>query len=219
MATILNPPQQAKQRVILRDVSWALYEHLLAEHEGVSNPRFSYDRGTLEIMAPLPEHEELKRDIDILVEMLAEGMDIDVSGYGSTTFRREDFARGFEPNACFYVRDAARMRGRKRIDLTVDPPPDLVIEVDITSPSLGKFPIFAGLGVAEVWRCDGEQLQIFRLIDGDYVQASESVALPGVTGDVPMRFIESGKTERRAAWLRSVREWARSHGASDDAAD
>src|SRR6266566_7352943 len=134
---------QPAQRVIVHSVSWTTYEHLLADLSNQSSTRLTYDRGMLEIMCPLPEHEEWNRTIALLVEVLAEEMRIDVRNFGSTTFRRADLARGFEPDSCFYIQHEADISGKSTIDLTVDPPPDLVIEVDVTSGSLDKFPIYA----------------------------------------------------------------------------
>jgi Uma2 family endonuclease len=203
------PGAGAAQCVILHGVSWETYERLLAEHEESSGTHFTYDRGRLEIMVLSAKHEAVKHVLALLVEVLAEEVGVDVYGLGSTTFRRADLARGFEPDECFYVQRAVLIRGKDEIDLTVDPPPDLVIEIDITSPSLNKFPIFAALGIPEVWRYDGAQVGIFGLEAGEYVAQAESIALPGVTGEVLTQFVEEDKQLKRTAWLRQVREWAR----------
>lgn len=147
MATVLSPPEQ---RVVLDNISWELYEELLAAHQDCSAPRFTYDRGLLEIVSPSAEHEHLKEMATLLVNIAAEEMSVNVEGFGSTTFRREDLARGFEPDACFYVQNVGRVKGKTRLDLTVDPPPDVIVEIDITSPSLSKFPIYAQMAVPEV---------------------------------------------------------------------
>ncbi len=212
MAKVLELP--AEQRIVLRGVSWETYEWLLADHEQRGVPHFTYDRGTLEIMSPLPVHEMLNRRIAQLVLAVAEGADLDVEDLGSTTFRREDLQRGFEPDSCFYFRDAKRIRGKKRLDLTVDPPPELVVEIDITSPSLDKLPIYAQLGVSEVWRYDGEKVAIFKLGDEEYAEAAESYVLPLLTGDIITGFIEKSASLERPAWMREVRRWAQEHGAS-----
>ena len=145
MATDLSPPEQ---RVLLTGVSWDTYERLLTDLENQSAPRLTYDRGLLEITKPSGEHERYNRAVALLVEVLAEELNIDVDNLGSTTFRREDIERGFEPDSCFYIQNADKVRGKARIDLTTDPSPDLVIEIDITSGSLDKFPIYAQVGVS-----------------------------------------------------------------------
>ena len=206
MATVLSPPDQ---RVLLQDINWETYESILEAHRNRSVPRFTYDQGSLEIMSPSPEHEKLKHTISVLVEVLAEGMDIDLEGLGSTTFKREDLKRGFEPDSCFYVQSVERVRGKTELDMTIDPPPDLLIEIDITSPSINRFPLFAQLGVPEVWRYKGERWMILMLEEGEYVERMESIALPGLTAARIGHFVEEGRTMRRPEWLRWVRDSVR----------
>jgi Uma2 family endonuclease len=200
---------QTEQRVIVRFVSWTTYEHLLADLSNQSSTRLTYDRGMLEIMGPLPEHEEWNRTIALLVEVLAEEMRIDVRNFGSTTFRRADLARGFEPDSCFYIQHETNISGKSTIDLTVDPPPDLVIEVDVTSGSLDKFPIYAQVGVPEVWRYDGQRLRISILMAERYVEAETSLALPLLTGQRLSETLAQSKILKRTALLRSFRTWVR----------
>jgi Uma2 family endonuclease len=205
MATVVSLPEQ---KVILSNVSWETYHRLLVEHDEQGNTRFNYDRGVLEIMVLSAEHERLKHTLATLVELLAGELGIDVDGVGSTTFRREDLARGFEADAAFYAQNAAAVADKTRIDLTEDPPPDLVIEIDVTSPSLDKFPIFATLGVPEVWRCEGARVTIFKLEAGQYVESNTSLMLVGVTSDGLSQLLEASQEMKRTAWLRRVREWA-----------
>ncbi|CAN5553677.1 Uma2 family endonuclease [soil metagenome] len=206
METVKSP---AEQKVLLNNVSWETYESLLEDHWDSSGPRFTFDRGMLEIMSPSPEHEAYNRSIALLVEFVAEKLGIDVYNLGSTTFRREDLERGFEPDSCFYIRNEEQVRGKDRIDLDVDPPPDLVIEVDITSPSTNKLPIYAQLGVPEVWRYDGEKLEILKLENGGYAESPESVALPALTSSTLSQLMGRSKSLRRTVWLREVRRKAR----------
>jgi Uma2 family endonuclease len=205
MATVLTPPEQ---RITLHNVSWETYEHLLADLQDSSAPRLTYDRGTLEITSPSSEHERYNRTAAQIVEELAVEMDLNFDNLGSTTFRREDIDRGFEPDSCFYIQNAARVRGKKRIDLIADPPPDLVIEIDITSPSLDKFPIFAQAGVPEVWRFDGRRLAIYELVGGEYFERDTSVAFPTITSADVTSFIRESETMDRPEWVRKLRAWA-----------
>jgi Uma2 family endonuclease len=211
MATVLGTPEQ---KVILNGVSWQTYERLLAEHAGSSGTRFSYDRGALEIRILSAKHEAIKHTLALLVEVVAEGLGVDVYGLGSTTFRREDLGRGFEPDACFYVQREALVRGKDEIDLRSDPPPDLVIETSITHPSLKKFPIFSALGVPEVWRYEGERAAIFSLGSGEYVEVDQSAALAGVTGEALSGLIAASQELKRTEWLRRLREWVRTQSNS-----
>ncbi len=204
--TVKSP---AEQKVLLSTISWETYERLLEDHQDSSAPRFTYDRGMLEIMSPSPEHEIFNRRIAQLVLAVTEEMGIDAEDLGSTTFRREDIERGFEPDSCFYIQNEERVRGKNRIDLAVDPPPDLVVEIDITSPSINKLPIYAQIGITEVWRYDGERLAIFKLGDEDYVETSESTALPPLTSSTLSELIKRSRSTRRTVWLKEVRESVR----------
>jgi Uma2 family endonuclease len=203
-----TPPPQTGQRVILHGVSWATYERLLADFQDSHAAHFAYDRGVLEIMVLSFEHEKINRLIHTLFEVIAAEMDVDFENAGSTTFKRADLARGFEPDTCFYIQNVEHIRGKKEIDLAVDPPPDLIIEIDISSPSLNKFPIYAQIGVPEVWRHDGTTLTIFTLKSGEYHAQEASIALPGLTGQVITQFLEDSQTMKRTEWFRRMREWA-----------
>jgi len=201
-----------EQRVLLRNVSWETYQRLIAEREERPVPRFFYDRGVLEIVSPSKGHESVSRVVALLVEELAVELDVDVESAGSTTFKREDLARGFEPDECFYFQNIERVRGKEDVDLDAgDPPPDLVFEVDLTNPSLDKLPIFAQVGVAEVWRYAGGRTEMFGLLGEElrYEALAESTVLPLLTTDVLARFVEEGLTTGRPAWVRGVRQWVR----------
>ncbi len=205
----------AEQRVLLRNVSWETYERLVAEREERRAPRFFYDRGVLEIVSPSAEHEELGHFLVLVVYELVVEWEIDMRAAGHTTFRREDLERGFEPDGSFYFsRNAERVRGKANIDLARgDPPPDLIVEVDVTSHSLDKLPIYARIGVPEVWRYAGGRPEILGLrgeAGGEgYEPLPESRVLPPLTNDVLARFVEGGRTKEPATWARAVREWAR----------
>ena len=209
MALALSPQEQAVQQVILHGVGWETYERLLADFRESHAAHFAYDQGMLEIRVPSAKHEEFNRTMALLIEMLALDLDMSVRNLGSTTFKREDLARGFEPDTCFYIQSAQRIRGKDEINLAVDPPPDLVIEIDITHPSLDKLPIYAAVGVPEVWCYDGHAVTIGSLQDGAYVAREASVAFPRLTREVLSRFMEESKQQERTAWLRSLRAWVR----------
>jgi Uma2 family endonuclease len=211
MATVPGP---SEQRTILHNVSWETYESLVADHRETSSPRFTYDRGTLEILSPSTKHERLNRRLATLVETVADEWGIDYDNVGSNTFTREDLKRGFEPDSCFYIQNVERVIDKEQIDLSVDPPPDLVLEIDITSPSLDKLPIYAQVGVPEVWRHDGRRVAIYRLEGESYTEQDESAALPGLTTAVISHFLQRSETQKRSTWLRSLREWARRPGSA-----
>jgi Uma2 family endonuclease len=206
METVERP---AEHRVILHNTSWETYERLMRERGESRVPRFTYDRGELEIMSPSTEHESIAYYIGLLVAVFAEEAGVDLYGAGSTTFDREDFERGFEPDACFYVRNAEHVRGKPRLDLSLDPPPDLLIEVDITSPSLDKFSIYVRASIPEIWRHDGERLAIFELSSEEYIEVAESKILPPLTSEALSSLIEQSSSLDIVTWMRRVREWSR----------
>jgi Uma2 family endonuclease len=202
MTAVFSPPEQ---RVQLHNVSWEMYESLLAAHQDASAPRFTYDRGILEIMSPSAEREQIKEVLTLLVNVTAEEAAIDIQGFGSTTFRRQDLERGFEPDSCFYIKNASSVRGKAQLDLTIDPPPELVIEIDITHSSIDKLSLLAHLGVAEFWLFDGTRLRIFKLISEEYAEQDVSTAFPSLTSAVVSHFIAQSRKLDRPAWLRQLR--------------
>jgi len=168
MGDVLTLPEQ---RVVLEDVSWETYEHLLSDHLDKSVPRFTFSRGRPEIVSRSSEHEEYKQALTMLVEMMAGGLEIDIRNLGSTTFKRSELERGFEADACFYVQSAARMHGKIHIDPAVDPAPDLVIEIEFTAPALNKLPIYEQFHVPEIWRYDGALLVVLQLAGTGYIES------------------------------------------------
>lgn len=169
--------QLGGQRVLLRNISWETYERLLADLENQSYIRMTYDQGDLEIMAPSFNHEFFNRSIAGLGRVIALEMDIEVIDAGSTTYRNKRLKRGTEPDTCFYVANAALMRGKTQVDLSLDPPPDIVFEVDVFSGSLDKFSIYPNFGVPELWHYDVRQVQIFKLEEKSYVEHQDSLSL------------------------------------------
>jgi Uma2 family endonuclease len=209
MATVVDSPHEVEGRVVLHNISWKTYEQIMVAIGDCSAPRLTYDEGELEIMSPSPEHEEINRAIDKLVSFVAFELEVEARDLGSTTFKLELLKRGFEPDSCFYVQNEPLIRDKDRLDLAVDPPPDLVIEIDITSSSTRKRAIFARFGVPEVWRYDGRQVEIFKLVGSDYIKLETSVVLPFFTAEVLTRFVAESRTLSRLEWMKSVRDWAR----------
>lgn len=203
MTAVLSPPAQ---KIVLTGVSWETYDRLLSDLADSGATRLTYDRGTLEIMSPSAEHEEINRTIALLVEVLAEETGTDIRNLGSTTFRREEIERGFEPDSCFYIQHLESIEGKTQLDLAVDPPPDLVVEIDVTSPSIDKLPIYAQAGVPEIWRYQGGTLSIHVLVEGEYRAREASLSFPFLTADALTAFVRESRQVRRTAWLRTVRE-------------
>jgi Uma2 family endonuclease len=204
MAAVASP---AETNVVLHQVSWRTYESLLEDFADRGSPRLTYDQGTLEIMSPTKRHEELNRILALLVDTACEELGLDVQNLGSTTFRRKDLDRGFEPDSCFYFARADLVRGKERVDLSVDPRPELVIEIDITTSSVPKNEIYASLGVLEVWRYDGNALGIGLLLGNRYEESKTSAVIPLLTADALFQFVEMSKTATRPKLLGAFRDW------------
>ncbi len=202
---------EEENSIILSNVSWKTYIRFVGETTNkISNPRFYYDEGNLLIMSLSPEHEYYNRLIASLVDILAEQFQTDWIALGSTTYTKDDIEKGFEPDSCFYFANESKMRGVKRLDMSIHPAPDLIVEVDITSLSTFRQHIFAAFGVSEIWRFDGEKMQILRLENDKYVEISKSLALPKVTPEKLTGFVQKSETLSRLEWINEVRNWAKS---------
>ncbi len=206
MATVAA---KTETRVLLRGISWPTYEALVRDLED-SGKRLTYDQGYLEIMSPSDEHERFKRLIGRMIEAMTEELDIPIRSAGSTTWKIELRKRGLEPDECYYVASESKIRGRDEIDLDQDPPPDLALEVDLSRPCIEKLPIYAELGVPELWCYDGESLRIMLLqADGRYVQAPAGAAFAFLPPAEIERFLARRNETDETTWIRGFREWVR----------
>jgi len=205
LSQLIVPPGQ---RIILTDVNWSKFEDILQELGEKRAKRVAYSQNKLEIRMPLPEHEFDKEIIGDMVKILLEELEIDRECYGSTTFKRQDMAAGIEPDNCFYIQNYRLMIGKRRLDLTVDPPPDLAIEVDVTSKT--QLSAYEALGVPELWQFSKRSLKINVLQAGEYVESSLSPTFPNfpITEGVN-QFVQMSLTEGSSAALRAFRKWVR----------
>ncbi len=198
------------RHIVLEGVSWETYQRLvydLAEQ----HIRLTFDNGNLEIMPPLPLHERWKSRIGRLIDAISEERGIEFDGLGSTTFGREDLAKGIEPDECYYIAHEKDIRDKEVIDLTVDPPPDLAIEIDTTNPSIPRQPIYAALAIPELWRFDGKQLVVLKLNRRKkYVPVSNSESFPFLKMDKFGEFVLRMSRERQIDVLKDFRTWLRS---------
>jgi Uma2 family endonuclease len=193
--------------LVIQQFSWDDYERLVEElQEQGLHVRVSYDQGRLEIMSPLLEHEEYGRFIDDLGRAFADAHKLNLQKYGSATWKRQQLDRGVEPDCCYYVANADRVIGKRKFDLEIDPPPDIVVEIDITNESLGKFPIYAALSVPEIWLYDSKKIQFYELAGGKYREVSETRSFPGLTPDMLVTALELSKSDGQATALRAFRE-------------
>jgi Uma2 family endonuclease len=203
-AKTLVPPEQIVQ---LSGISWQTYETLLAEI-GDRQIRLTYNRGNLKIMVPSPEHERFKEVLGRFVETLAEELEVRIEPLGSTTFKRPEFL-GAEPDKCFYIQNISAIKGKKRIDMDRDPPPDLVVEIDITSSSENSLQVYADLGVPEVWIYNGSRLRINRLEERGYVECDRSLAFPSVAILEIVSFLQQAETMDYLELVKAFRNWVK----------
>ena len=197
--------------LVFHQVSWEEYESLVEDlQESWPGVRVTYNDGRLEIMSPTPEHERYKEFILQLVRALAEELDIPLEPFGSTTWKRRKLRKGTEPDTCFYLTNIERIIQKRRITLETDPPPDIVVEIDITSESGSKFAIYAAFGVPEIWLYDGNHVQLFqRTDDRSYAEISASRFLPYLTAAALAEALEASKTQGHTAALKAFRERTR----------
>ncbi len=198
-------------RVVLSNISWATYEALLAENELCGN-RFVFDRGTLEIMSPSVGHEWYHRLLGRLVETFTMERSIPIQSTGATTLKDQLKERGLEADESYYITNESRVRNREDLDLTVDPPPDLAIEVEISRSALNKLAIYGDLGVPEVWFYDGESLRMHMLqSDGSYTATLRSHQLPQLTTEILEGFLSRRHESDETTWIRSFRQWVQTN--------
>jgi Uma2 family endonuclease len=192
--------------LVLHGFDWDDYERLLEDLAERPHLRVSYDRGRLEIMSPRPEHEEYARFIEGLVRVLSEELRLNVQSYGSATWRRQKVARGAEPDGCYYVANAARVIGKREFDLDVDPPPDIVVEIDLTNESLSKSSIYAALAVAEIWRYENGSFHFYQLAGGEYAEISESLSFHGLGPAMLAEALQESRTHGQTNALAAFRK-------------
>ncbi|MEC4803913.1 MAG: Uma2 family endonuclease [Jaaginema sp. PMC 1079.18] len=196
-------------RVILHNINWQQFENLLVNLGQSRAARFAYDNGTLEIMTPLPEHEYYKEAIGDIIKEIADVLERDYESLGSTTWKREIKQAGVEPDNCFYFQNEAKIRGKLEFDLSEDPPPDLVLEIDLTSKSLSRFPIYARLGVPEIWCYDSGELKIYQLQYEEYIEVETSSIFPTLSLTELPELIEQYRPKGRRVMRHAVRKWVK----------
>jgi Uma2 family endonuclease len=208
---VITNIRQAETRSLLTGIGWETYQALALDLAENPSKKLTYNQGILEIMTPLPEHELNKRFLGRIVEATTEFLGLEIFSLGSTTWSREDVQRGIEPDECYYITNEAIIRGKLDFDLNINPPPDLALEIDITSSSLDRLSIYASLGIGEVWRFDGEDLFICVLQNGVYELHDRSNVLSILTKKDVLRFLQKRKQMGENALLREFRQWLQNH--------
>ncbi len=210
---ILNMPLEFSQltlspgsQLLVKDVNWTMFENILEEMSETAAARLSYSNGLLEIMVPLPEHEDDKKIISNLIESILESLNIEFRSLGSTTLKNAQMTQGVEADDCFYIEHEKQIRGQKRLNLSQDPPPNLALEIDLTSRT--HFNNYEQLGVPELWRYDGKILEIHLLQAGIYRVSKTSLHFPQLSliEAIPY-YVERSKVIGRNAMMREFRRW------------
>jgi Uma2 family endonuclease len=202
---IINPGE----RLLIKDINWQMFENILDDLGESRASKITYNQGILEIMTPLLEHEFDKCLISDLVKAILEELNIEFLNAGSTTLKNQIMNKGIEPDDCLYIQNETAVRGKKRIDLTIDPPPDLAIEIDITSRT--ELEIYQVLKVPEVWIYNKNKLQIYLLQNGKYQESNHSAIFPKFPLiDIIPQQIERSQKDGRNSTMRAFRNWIRS---------
>ncbi len=197
------------QRLLIHNLEWAEFESLLEELGEHRASRIAYNHGTLEIRMPTPEQEVDKELLGDVVKILLDELEIDCECFGSTTFKSKNMKSGIEPDQCFYIQNHAQMRGKRRVDLSLDPAPDLAIEVDVTSKT--QLDVYANLGVPELWRYEKNQLRINLLQGGVYRQVTTSptfprLPIPELVGEVLAQSSAIGRSPALRAFRQRLKQ-------------
>ncbi|MEO1760831.1 MAG: Uma2 family endonuclease [Cyanobacteria bacterium J06629_18] len=207
--TAPKPPVEGSY-IVLHGISWETYEILLqafAEHPKL---RITYYHGTLELMTPLPEHETYSWTLGRLIVVLTEELGLEIRGLKSSTWRSKPKAAGKEADECFYIQNEAAVRDKLNIDLKIDPPPDLAIEIDLTSSSIDKMAVYFELKVPEVWGYEQGKLTINILTDTGYIDSETSLAFGSFPVKELARFMQLNSQKGENARIREFRKWVQS---------
>jgi Uma2 family endonuclease len=197
-----------EKRVVLRNLSWQSFEQILQALGAKRSAQLTYYQGNLEIMTPLEEHEHSSSLIDDFVKVITEEQNLEIKSLQSTTLIKPELKVGAEPDQCYYLANEPTVRG-KTVDLRTDPPPDLIVEVDITHTDIDKDALYAELGVPEFWRYNGSVLRIFQLIQGQYREVEASPSFPNIPKEELYQFLrdsaEMGETQARKELRQRIR--------------
>lgn len=209
MATVEKVRLRGERRIVLSGISWQIYEQL-RENEENWHVRMAYDSGKLELMSPSPDHARMKRLIGRLIEAFTEEMNVPCQSLSDATWKRAELAKGLEADECYYILSHHRICHRRRVDLSVDPPPDLAVEAEISRGVVPRLRIYAALGVPEIWRWRKKGLTAYSLGDDrKYVEREYSLNLPTLRVKDLEPFLDFGLAADETAWIRKFRAWVR----------
>lgn len=199
----------AETRTLLTNISWQTFKTMLAEMGSQRNNRLAYELGTVEIMTPLMPHENSNRLIEVFIGVMCQESGFEIKRTGSLTLTRDDLERGGEPDSSYYIQNESLVRDRENIDLAIDPPPDLVLEVEYSRSAIDKLTLYASIRIPELWRFNGSVLQVYTLTDGQYTEVESSPTFAPIPVKEIPRFLQQAKTKGENATTRDFRTWVR----------
>ena len=202
MSSVLS--EASETRMVLENVSWETFVALADGRRG-SVPRMTYSEGVLEMMSPKRKHENIGRLIGRMVEAYSEIKGIEILSVASVTVKRSDLKKAYEADESYYVTSIDQVLAKEELDFEVDPAPDLVVEVELTSSAIEKMELFAAMQVREVWRHDGTSVQFYRWLNGRYNLIPTSVELPGLEAALINRFLEQRLEAGETTFIRAFR--------------
>jgi len=197
----------AENRVLLQNISWQTFKTMLAEMGSERNSRFAYDNGTIEIITAQMPHENSNRVIEGFVGVLCEELGWEIKRAGSLTLTRDDLQKGAEPDSSYYIQNEALVREQENIDLAIDLPPDLVLEVEYSRSAIDKLRLYAAMRVPEFWRYNASVLRVYTLVGGQYLEVQTSPTFAPVSVKEIPRLIAEAKKNGEIATNRAFRDW------------
>lgn len=205
--TQVHNEQYGERRVVIHDLGWQQYQQILSALPQTRATRLTYATRTLEISMPLEDHEQASELIGLFIRILVLELSLKMKSMGSTTLNREDLIKGSEPDKAYYIQNQHKVAGRS-VDLKTDPPPDLIVEIDITHTDIDKNKLYSAMGVPEFWRFNGREWRIYLLQNSDYIEVENSPTFPMVEKEDLYRFLEHAKRDEIAAEI-EFRAWVK----------
>jgi Uma2 family endonuclease len=206
---MLTTATPGETRTILKNLQWQTFKIMLAEMGWERNFRLAYENGIVEIMTPLMPHENSNRIIEGFVLVLCEELELEVKSSGSITLIRDDLEKGAEPDSSYYIQNESLIRDKENIDLAIDPPPDIVLEVEYSRSKIDKLSLYAAMGIPEFWRYNGTVLRVYMLSNGQYTEVETSLAFKAISIQEIPRFIQESRKIGQLAAKRAFRDWVR----------
>ena len=199
----------AETRTLLTNISWQTFKTMLAEMGSQRQNRIAYELGMVEIMTPLMPHENSNRLIEVFIGVMCEELGLEIKRTGSLTLTRDDLKRGGEPDSSYYIQNESLVRNKENIDLAIDPPPDLVLEVEYSSSAINKLALYASMKIPELWRFNGSILQVYILADRQYTEVEFSPTFDPIPAKEITHFLQQAKIKGENTTTRDFRTWVK----------